>query len=70
MLSIQIDNPELEKNIKQAYGDDTRSIARAFVEFIQQQKIKQDIGISIEQLESGEGIAFSDVMKDIRTKYE
>lgn len=70
MLNIHIDNPELEKNIKQTYGDDTRSIARAFFEFIHQQKIKQDIGVSIEQLESGEGISLGDVMKDIRAKYE
>jgi len=70
MLNIHIDNPELEKDIKQTYGDDTRSIASAFFEFIRQQKIKQDIGVSIEQLESGEGISLGDVMKDIRSKYE
>ena len=70
MLNIHIDNPELEQDIKQTYGDDTKSIARAFFEFIRQQKIKQDIGVSIEQLESGEGIALGDVMKDIRAKYE
>ena len=70
MLNIHIDNPELEENIKQTYGDDTRAIVRAFFEFVRQQKIKQDIGVSIEQLESGEGIRLGDVMKDIRTKYE
>ena len=70
MLNIHIDNPELEKNIKQTYGEDTNSIARAFFEFIQQQKIKQDIGISIEQLDAGKGILLADVMNDIRAKYE
>lgn len=70
MLNIHIDNPELEKNIKQTYGEDTKSIARAFFDFIQQQKIKQDIGISIEQLDAGKGIPLGDAMKDIRAKYK
>ena len=70
MLNICIDNPELEKNIKQTFGDDTSSMAKAFFEFIHQQKIRQDIGISIEQLESREEIPLSDVMTDIRAKYE
>lgn len=70
MLTIQIDNPELERNIKNTYGEDTKSIAKAFYEFIQQQKIKQDIGISIEQLNYGKGIPLDDVMKNIRIKFE
>ncbi len=70
MLNIRIDNPELEKSIKQTYGEDTVGIASAFSEFIQQQKIKQDIGVSVEQLGAGEGIALGNVMKDIRAKYE
>ena len=70
MLNIQIDNPELEKSIKRAYGDDTQSIAIAFSEFIQQQKIKRDIGISIKQLNAGEGIPLADAIGEIRAKYE
>jgi hypothetical protein len=70
MLNIRIDNPELEKNIRQTYGEDTISIANAFSEFIHQQKIKQDIGISIEQLDAGEGLTLGNVMEDVRAKYE
>jgi len=70
MLNIHIDNPELEKNIKQTYGEDTKSIAKAFFEFIQQKKIKQDVDISIEQLDTGEGIPLGEVMDSIRAKYE
>ncbi len=70
MLNIHIDNPELEKSIKQTYGEDATGIASAFSEFIHQQKIKQDIGISIEQLDAEEGIALGDVMKDVRARYE
>ncbi|MEE9492434.1 MAG: hypothetical protein V3W04_03505 [Gammaproteobacteria bacterium] len=70
MLNIQIDNPELEKSIKHAYGDDTKSIAIAFSEFIKQQQIKRDIGISIKQLDSGEGIPLSNAVSEIRAKYE
>ncbi len=70
MLKIQIDNPELEKSIKQTYGNDTKSIAKAFSDFIQQQKLKQDIGVSITQLDDGKAIPMENVMRDIQTKYE
>ncbi len=30
MLHIEIDNPELEKSIKQTYGENSSSIAKAF----------------------------------------
>ena len=70
MLNIHIDDPELEKNIKQTFGEDTRSIARAFSEFIKQRRIKQDIGVSIEQLGAGESVPLGDVINDIRKKYE
>ena len=70
MLNILIDNPELERSIKQTYGEDNNSIARAFAEFIQQQRVKQDIGVSIEQLDAGEGIPMAEAINDIRSKYE
>lgn len=70
MLHIEIDNPELEKSLKQTYGDNSNSIAKAFADFIQQQKIKQDIGISIEQLDAGEGIPLNQAINEIRSKYE
>ena len=70
MLNIRIDDPELEQSLKQIFGEDTRSIARAFSRFIQQQKIQQDISVSIEQLETGESSVLADVVKDIRAKYE
>ena len=65
MLTINIDNPELEQSIKQTYGEDKQTLAKAFMEFIQQKKIKQDIEISIQQLDAGESIPMEDVMKDI-----
>ncbi len=70
MLNIHIDNPELEKSLKQTYGDDSQSIANAFLKFVQQEKIKRDIGISIEQLDAGEGVPLSQVMHETREKYE
>ena len=70
MLNICVDSPELEKKIKQTFGDDPQSIVKAFGEFIQQQKIKKDIGISISQLEAGESIPIKKAIDDIRVKYE
>ena len=36
MLNIKIDDPALEKSLKQIFGDDTKSIADAFLRFVQQ----------------------------------
>lgn len=70
MLSIQIDNPELEKSIKQIFGSNDDLISSAFMEFVQLQKVKQDVGISIKQLDAGHAKSLRSVMKDIRAKYE
>ena len=70
MLSIQIDNPEMEKSIKQVFGDNEALIGSAFMEFVHLQKVKQDVGISIKQLDSGESKSLKNVMGDIRAKYE
>jgi len=70
MLTINIDNPELEQSIQQTYGNDKQTIAKAFLDFIHQQKIKKDIGISIQQLDAGEGIPADQVFSEISAKYE
>ncbi len=70
MLNLQINNAELEKDLKETYGIDTQSLSKAFSEFIQQQKIHKDIGISIQQLENGQHRAMEDVMQGIRDKYK
>lgn len=70
MLNITIDNPELEKNLQQTFGEDTKSIEKAFSDFIKQEKLKHDIGISIQQLEGGNGIDLGSALSDIKAKYE
>ena len=54
MLRIKIDNPELEKSIQHVFGDNEQAMVNAFVEFIRLQTVKQDVAISIEQLDSGQ----------------
>lgn len=70
MLNIEIDNPELEENLKQLYGNNKLSIANDFADFVRQRKIKQDIGISITQIDAGEALPLQKVMAAIRQKYE
>jgi hypothetical protein len=69
MLNIEINNPELEESLKQLYGNNKKSIANAFADFVQQRKIRQDIGISISQLEAREALPLQDVMQAIGKKY-
>ena len=68
MLNIQIDDLELEKSIRNAYGDNTKSIARAFAAFIQQEQIKDDIRVSVQQLDNGEAIPLRTVMRGLRSR--
>lgn len=70
MLSIQIDNPELETEIQRVFGDDTHSLALAFVDFLQQRQVREDIGVSIKQLEEGEGIDMKAAIAEVRARYE
>lgn len=70
MLNIQIDNPGLEADLKQTFGDNPQSVARAFAEFVQSKKISEDIKVSVAQLERGEEIEVADVFNSIRARYE
>ena len=70
MLNITIEDSLLESNLKQAFGEDTKSITKAFSEFIQGYKIKQDIKVSIEQLDADGGLPLAEAVADIRSKYE
>jgi len=70
MLKIQINNPDLEKSIKQTYGNDMASIEKDFSTFLHQQQIKQDIGVSIEQLDEGMAISLVDAINDVKAPYE
>ncbi|MEI6145842.1 MAG: hypothetical protein WCP66_05420 [Methylococcales bacterium] len=70
MLNIEINNPELEESLKQLYGNNKQSLVTAFADFVQQRKIKQDIGTSISQFDAGEALPLQDVMQALRKKYE
>ncbi len=70
MLNIEINNPELEESLKQLYGNNKQSLVTAFADFVQQRNIKQDIGISISQLDAGEAMPLQDVMQALRKTYE
>ncbi len=70
MLNIEINNPELEENLKQLYGNNKQSLVTAFADFVQQRKIKQDIGTSISQFDAGEALPLQDVMQALRKEYE
>lgn len=70
MINLQIDNKELEEQLLRRFGQDTESIARAFLEFLRQERIREDIEVSVSQFEAGEGTPLRAVMQEIRAKYE
>jgi len=70
MLNIQIDNPALEADLKQTFGDNPQSVARALAEFVQAKRISDDIRVSVAQLEQGQVLDSVDVFNSIRARYE
>jgi hypothetical protein len=70
MLSIQIDNPELEAELKQAFGSDPQSVVKAFADFVQVRRLADDIQTSIAELEQDKALKSADVFTSIRARYE
>jgi hypothetical protein len=70
MINITIDNPDIEQILKQVYGNNHSRLIKEFSQFIQCTEIKDDIGISIQQLEQGEGIKLTDAFSRIKQNYE
>jgi len=70
MLKFQIDDSELEETIQNNFGNNTDRLVQEFISFIREKKIKEDVSVSVEQLNQGKGIPMSVVMEDLRNKYE
>ena len=69
MINITIDNPDIEQILHQTYGNNYNHLIKEFSQFIQSVKIKDDIGISIQQFEQGEGIKLADAFAQVKRKY-
>jgi len=70
MLTIEIDNPELEENLKQTYGDDNQSVKQAFIDFLQTQQVKQDVAIAMNEFSQDKALPMSTVFETIRVQYQ
>lgn len=69
MLSIQLNNPELESFIQNEYRGDESSLMRQFVEFLRFQKIKSEVETSIEELDRDEFIGIDEAFEMATAKY-
>jgi len=70
MINITIDNPDIEQILQQTYGNNHSRLIKEFSQFIHAEKIKDDIGISIRQLEQGESVKLADAFTQVKRKYE
>jgi hypothetical protein len=68
MLAINIDNPEIEHYLKEEVGDN-QSLVKKFVEFIQHQKIKQDVEVSNKEFEEGDFMDIEEAFARATNKY-
>lgn len=69
MLSIQLNNPELERFIQDEYRGDENTLMRQFVEFLQFQKIKNEVKTSIEELDRDEFVGLDEAFEMATAKY-
>lgn len=69
MLSIQLNNPELENFIQNEYRGDENSLMNQFVEFLRFQKIKSEVTTSIEELDRDEFIELDEAFEIATAKY-
>lgn len=69
MINITIDNPDIEQILQQTYGNNYNRLIKEFSQFIQSAKIKDDIGISIQQFEQGECVKLADAFAHVKRKY-
>lgn len=65
MINITIDNPDIEQILQQTYGNNHSRLIKEFSQFVQATKIKDDISISIQQLEQGESIKLADAFAQV-----
>ncbi|MFK5985477.1 MAG: hypothetical protein QM479_08620 [Pseudomonadota bacterium] len=70
MLNLQINDPELEHDLMQTYGNSKQSVIDAFSHFIKQQKIINDVKISKKQIITGEIIDIDAVFDLVCEKYK
>ncbi|MDO9271023.1 MAG: hypothetical protein Q7T96_18110 [Methylobacter sp.] len=70
MINITIDNPDIEQILEQTYGNNHNRLIKEFSQFIQSKKTQDDIDISIQQLERGEGIKLTDAFNRVKRNYE
>lgn len=70
MINITINNPDIEQILQQTYGNNYSRLIKEFSQFVQATKIKDDISISIQQLEQGESIKLADAFSQVKRNYE
>ena len=69
MLSIQLNNPELEGFIRDEYRDDESALLSQFVDFLRLQKIKNEVKTSTEELDRDEFVGLDEAFKSATAKY-
>lgn len=69
MLAIQIDDPELEAFYREEYEQDNTSLVQQFLQFLREQRIKQDVKQSIVEIERGEFLTIDEAFDQILDKY-
>ena len=70
MLSIQLNNHELESFIQDEFRGDEKTLMCQFIEFLRFQKIKREVEVSIEELDRDEFLGIDEAFEMATAKYE
>lgn len=69
MLTLQIENPDLEQYLEEEFHGDRNAMAQRFLEFLELQKIRRDVKASEEELERGESLSLEEAFGPVLEKY-
>jgi len=69
MLTVQIENPELERYLDEEFHGDKAAIAQRFMDFLKTQRIKNDVKVSTEEFRAGEALTLKEAFAPVLEKY-
>ena len=67
MIALQIENPEIEKLVKEIFPENRVGNSPEFLLFLQKQKIINDLHESFQQADSGQVLGIDETFENVYT---
>ena len=70
MLTLQLNSPEIEAELKQHYGDNSQAIAQAFKDFLWEKRIKNDLKQAEIEIIEGKVVTAESAFQQVKSLYK